>query len=241
VAERCDQADQVAEISVLWDSREEDDWLRALDRYWKYVKPANLELERAMEALDPTAVKALDAQGWYEFLLNGYFVWKYTAPNRYASTTKHLKHQAMILGLDAFHEIKRAIFEAAELGVREGLVAAMRIKGLGPAGASGLLALLFPARFGTADQFVVKSLRKIPTLPERDALNRMKPESLTVADAVLLIEIMSAKAHVLNRAFSTTRWTPRKIDKILWASERRNDVIRGMSNFRLQRTRCGRR
>src|SRR5262249_32983579 len=97
-----------------------------------------------MDALDPAAVKALDAEGWYESLLNGYFVWKYTAPNRYASTTKHLKRQAMILGLDGMLEIKRAIFEAADLGVREGLLAAMRIKGLGAAGASGLLALLFP-------------------------------------------------------------------------------------------------
>lgn len=117
--------------------------------------------------------------------------------------------------------------------MREGLLAAMAVKGLGPAGASGLLALLFPASFGTAYQFVVKSLRNVPTLPERDTVRRMKPETFTVAEAVLLIEIMSAKAHSLNQAFATTTWTTRKIDKILWASERRRDVAQGMSNFRL--------
>ena len=223
MAGTCEQAVQVAEIAQLWDSNDENNWLRALARYWEYVKPSNLELERAMEALDSTAIEALDAQGWYEFLLNKYFVWKYTAANRYASTTKHLKLQATNLGLGRLLEIKHTIFEAAEVGVREGLVAAMTVKGLGPAGASGLLALLFPARFGTADQFVVKSLRKVPTLPERDAVRRMKPESLTLADAVLLIEIMSAKARSLNQAFATTTWTTRKIDKILWASERRDD------------------
>lgn len=240
MAETWEEAVQVAEIAQLWDSDDENNWLRALDRYWEYVKPSNLELERAMEALDPTAVEALDAQGWYEFLLNKYFVWKYTAANRYASTTKHLKLQAKSLGLDGLLEIKRKIFEAAQVGVREGLVAAMAVKGLGPAGASGLLALLFPASFGTADQFVVKSLRNVATLSERDAVRRMKPETLTVAEAVLLIEIMSAKARSLNQAFATTTWTPRKIDKILWASERRRDVAQGMSNFRLQRTRCAR-
>mgnify|MGYP001560910643 CR=1 FL=1 len=180
-----------------------------------------------MEVLDPIAVAALDAQGWYEFLLKKYFVWKYTAANRYASTTKHLKLQATSLGLDGLLEIKRAIFQAAKVGVREGLVEAMTVKGLGPAGASGLLALLFPARFGTADQFVVKSLCSVPTLPERDAVRDMNPESLTLADAVLLIGVMAAKARSLNQTFATTIWTPRKIDKILWAIERHRDLTQG--------------
>ena len=89
--------------------------------------------------------------------------------------------------------------------------------GLGPAGASGLLALLFPARFGTVDQFVVGALRRVRCLPERDQLERMKPESLTIAHGVVLIEIMRRKAVSLNELFNTSGWTPRKIDKILWA------------------------
>ena len=93
-------------------------------------------------------------------------------------------------------------------------------KGLGPAGASGLLAVLFPAKFGTVDQFVVHALRKVRRLPERDALKRMNAESLTVSDGVVLIEIMRRKAISLNELLKTSGWTPRKVDKVLWASER---------------------
>src|SRR3990172_6083116 len=103
-----DEVPQVAGIARLWNSKDENDWLHALERYWDYVKPENLALERAMEALNPGSVKALDAQGWYEFLLHRYFVWKYTAANRYASTTKHLNLQATILGLNGLLEINRA-------------------------------------------------------------------------------------------------------------------------------------
>lgn len=63
MAETWEEAVQVAEIAQLWDSDDENNWLRALDRFWEYVKPSNRELERAMEALDPTAVETLDAQG----------------------------------------------------------------------------------------------------------------------------------------------------------------------------------
>lgn len=93
-------------------------------------------------------------------------------------------------------------------------------KGLGPAGASGLLAVLFPVKFGTVDQFVVRALRKVHRLPERDALRRMTPNDLNIADGVVLIEIMRRKAISLNELLNTSGWTPRKVDKVLWASER---------------------
>jgi hypothetical protein len=50
-----------------------------------------------------------------------------------------------------------------------------RIRGLGIAGASGLLSVLFPEYFGTVDQFVVMSLLCINGLKERKSLwNRKK-------------------------------------------------------------------
>jgi hypothetical protein len=45
----------------------------------------------------------------------------------------------------------------------------------------------------------------------------MKPESLREKDAVLLIDIMRRKASELNTLFGTDKWTPRKLDMILWA------------------------
>ena len=49
---------------------------------------------------------------------------------------------------------------------------------------------------------------------------RMKPKRLTIADGVVLVEIMRRKAVSLNEVFNTSDWAPRKVDKILWASER---------------------
>jgi len=44
-----------------------------------------------MERLDVNIIKAMTPQAWYGFLLDKYFRWKFTAPNRYASTTKTSK------------------------------------------------------------------------------------------------------------------------------------------------------
>jgi len=100
------------------------------------------------------------------------------------------------------------------------LKAACEIRGLGTAGASGLLAVLFPAYFGTVDQFAVKALRKIPGLQESSSVAAMDPDSLKVKDGCILIRIMRRKAEELNRTFSTRKWTPRKVDMVLWTCGR---------------------
>ena len=80
-----------------------------------------------------------------------------------------------------------------------------------------MLAILFPADFGTVDQFVVRRLQEI-NHPVYDAeLNNMNPEGLKIKDGIILVEIMKEKANELNKKFNTDFWTPRKIDMILWA------------------------
>lgn len=79
-----------------------------------------------------------------------------------------------------------------------------------------MLAVLFPELFGTVDQFLVKALRQIPNLPQKAIIDAMNPESLKHDEGVLLVQIMRLKAAELNRLFSTTQWTPRKIDMVLW-------------------------
>ena len=91
------------------------------------------------------------------------------------------------------------------------------MRGLGTAGASGLLAILFPGFFGTVDQFVVKSLLAVEGLSERGTIEKMKPTFLSIDDGVVLISIMRKQAKNLNRLFSTNIWTPRKIDMVLWS------------------------
>ena len=83
---------------------------------------------------------------------------------------------------------------------------ATEIRGLGPAGASGLLSILFPESFGTVDQFVVKALREVEGFPYANELEKMNPESLSMDNSVLL-----------NQRFDTDFWTPRKIDMVLWS------------------------
>ena len=97
------------EISELWESADERLWERRLDHYLDFVKPENLELERAMEQLDMERIRDLDAQGWFDFLLHEYFRWKYTAPNRYASTTKYLKQYMQKEKLEELFHIKERL------------------------------------------------------------------------------------------------------------------------------------
>ena len=209
-----------SEIEQLWHSSDASKWQGALDRYWKYIQPTHFELEREMDTLQPDDVRYLDADQWYEWLLKKYFCWKYTAANRYATTTGHLKRQATDPGLHRLLTIRDRVLGCENASIRDALRAAKEFKGLGTAGASGLLALLFPAKFGTVDQFAVRALRKVRSLPERDKLRCMDPERLTIPDGVVLVEIMRRKAVSLNELFSTSKWTPRKVDKLLWASER---------------------
>jgi hypothetical protein len=203
-------------VTELWYSVDPVDWDQALLRYWQFVKPRNLALEQSLDRLDLSRIRKLDGQGWYHFLLNEYFRWKYTAENRYATTTSSLRQYNQSETLDELFQIKEALLSINPAGVREGLLIARRIKGLGVAGASGLLSLMYPGAFGTVDQFVVKALRGVERLPEAEALITMDPEHLTIEDGILLIAVMRRKAAENNDAFATSEWTPRKIDQILW-------------------------
>jgi hypothetical protein len=204
----------------MWNTNDPGLWQNALGRYWTFVKASNLELEKEMDRLDADTVKAMNPKAWFEFLLEKYFRWKYTAPNRYGSTTKILRTYAANNELTALHAIKERLFAANKDNIQQCLSVASLIRGLGIAGASGLLAVLFPAQFGTVDQFVVKALAKIPELPERNLIAGMIPESLKLNEGTILIGIMRRKADELNQVPSLVRWTPRKVDMVLWTCAR---------------------
>jgi hypothetical protein len=207
----------VLPIAELWWSRDEALWAAALERYWQFIQPGNLELERAMDRLDPARIRGLAPDGWLAFLCDEYFRWKYTAANRYATTTGTLNRATVEpAGLAALFVVKERLLIIDPSDVGEALRVAMAIPGLGTAGASGLWALLYPRAFGTVDQFVVKALRTVPSLPQAPAIALMRPEGLRVQDAEVLIGVMRRQARELNLAFATEAWTPRAIDKVLW-------------------------
>ena len=157
-------------ISDLWTSEDPSAWNSALERYWSFVQPRNLELERSLDALDLERVRSLDARGWFDFLQDEYFRWKYTTRNRYATTTRELRHWGSVNQLAWLDRIREQLLALDADDIRLGLRIATSIPGLGTAGASGLLALMYPQKFGTVDQFAVKALRQVEGLPEAEKL-----------------------------------------------------------------------
>jgi len=75
---------------------------------------------------------------------------------------------------------------------------------------------MYPQLYATVDQFVVKGLRLVENLPEKDQLIKMKEENLTVCDGELLISILTRKANENCNIFGTSAWTPRRVDMVLW-------------------------
>ena len=205
-------------INDLWNLENLAEWRQALVRYWSRPSvQSNLKLECLISHLDLRWIRGLKKHDWYDFLHDQYFPWKYTECNRLATTRAQLE-QYNPDHLGELFAIKQHLFEFHLADVREGLRIAQSVKGLGPAGASGLLAVLFPKYFGTVDQFVVQALAQVQCLAERPQILQMQPENLEPNAAILLISIMRRKANELNALFGGDEWTPRKIDMILWAS-----------------------
>lgn len=213
-------------VTDLWRSTEAGIWKRAVGRYWQWVeKGQNVELERALDALNIDRLRNLSAQGWYNFLHDEYFRWKYTAANRYATTTNQLRKYLDGTQIDELDNLRKQLLNLDCRDIRQGLTTAKKIRGLGTAGASGLLSLMYPEHFATVDQFVVKALRSVSDLPETGRIAKMKPENLSVSDGELLIGIISRKATEINQLFGTSEWTPRKIDMVLWTYGRPSDAM----------------
>ena len=215
------------DINELWHSGCEQYWEDALSEYDKIDSAKrNFELEKRMSSIDPASVKEMNGQQFYCFLYDEYFVWKYTAKNRLATTRKHLqKHEYNLAGLEKIHADIFNLFELDPEDTKKLLCKTQQIHGLGTAGASGLLSILFPEYYGTVDQFVVKSLCKIEDLPEKTKIENMNSKSLTMKDGVIIESIFRLKSAELNDKFNKKEWIPRKIDMILWAfrEEKKNN------------------
>lgn len=207
-------------IDELWYSDNEKHWDKALEEYWRKVKPENIELEKKLEKINPMKIKEMSIDEFYNFLYKEYFVWKYTAANRLATTRNSLKKYELEDNKLELEYIQKRLFTFNKDNIKLGIEIASGIRGLGVAGASGLLSILFPKYFATVDQFVVKSLLRVNNLEEHNVIKQMKPENLKSMDAEVLIKIMRDKANELNNKFNTDIWTPRKIDKILWTIDR---------------------
>ena len=204
-------------ISYLWNHGSEIAWHEALDYYYESLKVDEQALDSYMENVDANEIAQLPVVEFYKFLYDKYFVWKYTAKNRLATTRKSLARYADENKLSELADIQKRLFSANRSNIEQCLSIASEIHGLGPAGASGLLAILFPESFGTIDQYVVKALKEVEGMPYHAELAKMNPDSLSIRNGVLLIRILREQAVSLNKKFDTDFWTPRKIDMVLWS------------------------
>ena len=204
-------------LKSLWYDGTEREWMGALNSYYYMLGQEQRKIDSYLERIDSNEVKEMSEHEFYDFLYDKYFVWKYTAKNRLATTRSNLEKYIKNGELHVLKDVQTRLFATSKNNVVACLKVASEIRGLGTAGASGLLAVLFLESFGTVDQFVVKRLREIDHPIYNKALAEMNPEGLKVKDGAVLIEIMKEKAAELNKQFNTDFWTPRKIDMVLWA------------------------
>ena len=204
-------------IQKLWNSDIEKAWKDALDHYDELLRDDAREIEDEIKKVKSEAIRDLSVEEFYNFLYYKYFLWKYTQKNRLATTRKSLRRYKEENRWSELEDIQKRLFSADHSDIKNCLKTAVEIRGLGAAGASGLLSILFPEDFGTIDQFVVRKLQELDEPAYNIYLDKMNPDSLKITDGVILINIMRDKAEELNKKFNTDFWTPRKIDMILWS------------------------
>ena len=201
----------------LWHNGTEEMWKAALKSYWDRFNDDQYRLEKEIDSIKLSDVASLSVYEFYDFLYQQYYPWKFTNKLFLSRNRKHLEKYLFDNEIDRLARIQKRLLNLDFADIKECLAVASSIHGLGTAGASGLLSILYPEQFGTVDKFVVYSLLKIDGLQEKDTISGMNPEALTLNNGVALIELMRHKADELNKRFNTNYWTPRKIDMVLWA------------------------
>ena len=196
-----------------WDSLSQADWDKALKKYNDYLtNDEKASRDARVTLINYSIIRKMSAEEFNDFLYKEFFPWKYTAPNRLATTRKSLSKMSVNdIGLIKNFLCSPALSDVQLLDV------ALKIKGLGPAGATALLSILYPDRFGTLDQFVVKCLQAAPSLSGDHIIRGVNPNSIKKDEALYIIRLMQNKAITLNNAFGTHTWLPRTIDKAVWA------------------------
>lgn len=200
-------------INEIWNSKEISVWKDALAKATMETGRDD-SIETKMSKLNVEYIQHLPVEDFYSFLHDDYFVWKYTAKHRLASTRKSLKKHET--DMEKLREIQDGLFSFKLSEIGKGLEIAHQIKGLGISGASGLLALLFPSYFGTVDEMVVRALLTCDEYRDDAIIKAINPQDIKRKDAVYLIEQFKKKAHELNVLSNEYCWRPRDIDVILW-------------------------
>ncbi len=144
----CDIQD-LGKMKSIWYSEHEQPWNALLKRYWSLVKDENVQVELTLSRLRPADIASMNAEQWYNFLFTQYFVWKYSAKNSLATTRNKLKTYLENHELALLDQIRLDILSLNLHSIANCLQTTTQIRGLGVAGASGLLSLVYPEKFAT--------------------------------------------------------------------------------------------
>ncbi|MDT2738216.1 hypothetical protein P7H00_13990 [Enterococcus pseudoavium] len=202
-------------INEIWESNDEKIWNAALKKATFDTGRDNY-IESKLSRLNVEYIKNLSKQEFYTFLHDDYFVWKFTAKNRLKTSRTHLENYDIQNKMEDLEEIQKEIFSFNLSDTPMGLTIVTKIKGLGVAGGSGLLSLLFPSFFGTVDEQAIKALLATEQYKDDPILNKIKTQDIKIKEGVYLNNIYQKKSHELNQLFGSYCWTPRDIDVILW-------------------------
>ena len=96
---------QLYEIGYLWNCKDEKIWIRALEGYWKNFSLEQMRLEQKINDIQYRIIKDYTVEEFYNFLHDEFFVWKYTAKNRLATTRKYLRRYVEENNLSALADI----------------------------------------------------------------------------------------------------------------------------------------
>ena len=207
----------------LWNSHDPREWdYCESELYDAAVKPENRAIERELERPGlRERIARMDATAFYAFMRDEYFPWKFTSGPQRIQNPRYLARHLTNGGMDRIERVSRHLVNRGEASKGASISMLMGrnggVHGLAVAGASGLLALVYPEEFGTVDVKLTQALQQVG-LPQ---VARINPKAIHVEDAVVMIEIMRAKALELNRIFGVNKWTPRLVDRVLWVAGRR--------------------
>ena len=76
---------------------------------------------------------------------------------------------------------------------------------------------MYPNRFTTIDQFVIDALQKANSLKDDTLIQKINKNATKKNEALYALDLLQKKSKELNNTFSKHSWSPRNIDKALWA------------------------
>jgi hypothetical protein len=204
-------------VVELWNTRDAKIWDRHQgELYDTGGKPGRRDLERQLETPGLRArIARMNAADFYDFLRDEYFPSKITVKSQFIGALKGLAKHVSEGSMERVERARLRLVNRVYDSKAEAIGMLMGehggIHGVTVAGASGLLALVYPEEFAPVDAVVTKALQQI-VAPEAA---RPNPKDVSIAEAEMLIEVMRTKALELNRAFGVSEWTPRRVARVL--------------------------